>query len=321
MTLMFGLSTLITAIVTVFLLKFKKWLPLDKPNHRSMHSQPIPRTGGVAIVVSLAGSMYFANVELSAGLLESALVLAGIFFMDDMRGLSVRIRFASQILAALFLLLMNSEFQLGVALFLFCTLTIAWMTNVYNFMDGSDGLAAGMTLIGFGAYSIAAWNAGATGLAVLSASIAGAGLGFLFFNFHPARIFLGDVGSIPIGFLAGGVGIVGWLEGTWPLAFPAVVFSPFLVDATVTLVARLIGRKPVWQAHREHFYQKLILLGLGHRRTALIEYIAMLICASGGLILLGVPELELQMTVTWAAGYAVLLLTIQRAWTRRGAKL
>lgn len=314
--LVLGTAILTTVIVTVFLLKFKNWLPLDRPNHRSMHFEPVPRTGGVAIVVAVAGSMYFADVVLKTELLATALVLAGIFFIDDVRGLSVRIRFAAQILAATFLLWMHSRYQLGIGLFVFCVLTITWMTNVYNFMDGSDGLAAGMTVVGFGAFSIAAWNAGAMELAILSTSIVGSGLGFLFFNFHPARIFMGDVGSIPTGYLAGGIGIVGWLDGIWPLAFPALVFSPFLVDATVTLAVRVVGRRPVWQAHREHFYQKLILLGLGHQRTALLEYALMVVCAVGGLVLLIVPQYLLQMTIAWVAGYAALLWTIQGIWLK-----
>jgi len=316
-----GLAIVITAATIALLLKLKSWLPLDRPNHRSMHSIPTPRTGGVAIFCGLVASMLFAREYWVPALLVPTIALTGIFFVDDMKGLPVKVRFTAQILAAVVLLFVHSGFHLGIVQFVLCVLTIAWMTNVYNFMDGSDGLAAGMTVIGFGAYSIAALDADAMGLAILSASIAGSGLGFLIFNFHPAKIFMGDAGSIPLGYLAGGIGIIGWIDGVWPLGFPAVVFSPFLVDATVTLAVRLLGKKPAWQAHRDHFYQKAILLGIGHRETALAEYAVMLICGYGGLLLLQSPELQPEMIAAWIAGYAILLGTIQIAWRKRTASI
>src|SRR5262249_56892173 len=124
-----------------------------------------------------------------------------------------------------------------------------------NLRDGSDGLAGGMALIGFGAYAVAANDAGHGALAGVSIAVAAASAAFLFFNFAPARIFMGDVGSVPLGFLAGTLGILGWREGAWPLWFPMLVFAPFACDATLTLIRRLLRRERVWEAHREHYYQ------------------------------------------------------------------
>jgi len=163
-------------------------------------------------------------------------------------------------------------------------LAVAWITNLYNFMDGSDGLAGGMSLIGFATYAFAAWLVGEIVLAAVAASIAGAAVAFLLYNFHPARIFLGDVGSIPLGFLAGALGILGWRNDAWPLWFPLVVFGPFIGDATLTLVKRVIRGERVWRAHREHYYQRMIRMGLGHRATAYIEYAAMAVCAGAALL-------------------------------------
>ena len=120
---------------------------------------------------------------------------------------------------------------------------ITWMLNLYNFMDGSDGLAGGMTLIGFSCYGVTAWLAGNEPFAMINFCIAASAAAFLLFNFHPARIFMGDAGSIPLGFLAAALGIIGWMNGDWPLWLPLLVFSPFIADASVTLVKRVCAVK------------------------------------------------------------------------------
>jgi UDP-N-acetylmuramyl pentapeptide phosphotransferase/UDP-N-acetylglucosamine-1-phosphate transferase len=153
-----------------------------------------------------------------------------------------------------------------------------WLVNLYNFMDGADGLAGGMALFGFGGYALAALTGPVPqlDLGLACAALAGAAAGFLLFNFHPARIFLGDAGSIPLGFLAGALGYWGWLKGTWPVWFPALTFAPFIGDASVTLLRRLIRGEKFWQAHREHYYQRMVRLGMGHARTAFVWYALML---------------------------------------------
>ena len=164
------------------------------------------------------------------------------------------------------------------------TLAVAWITNLYNFMDGSDGLAGGMATIGFAAYALAAWLAGDAALVALCLALSAASAAFLLHNLHPARIFLGDVGSIPLGFLAGALGLVGWRNDAWPLWFPVLVFGPFIADATVTLLRRLLRGDKVWRAHRDHYYQRMVLMGLGHRRTAWMAYLAMGVCAAVALL-------------------------------------
>jgi UDP-N-acetylmuramyl pentapeptide phosphotransferase/UDP-N-acetylglucosamine-1-phosphate transferase len=155
---------------------------------------------------------------------------------------------------------------------------------LFNFMDGSDGLAGGMAAIGFGAYALAAVLSGHAPLASLCLALAAASVGFLMRNFPPARIFLGDVGSIPLGFLVFALGISGWRDDVWPLWFPVLVFGPFIGDATITLVKRLIKGELVWRAHRDHYYQRLVRMGFGHRGTALVAYAIMLGCAVAALL-------------------------------------
>jgi UDP-N-acetylmuramyl pentapeptide phosphotransferase/UDP-N-acetylglucosamine-1-phosphate transferase len=196
-------------------------------------------------------------------------------------------------------------------------IAIAWITNLYNFMDGSDGLAGGMAVVGFGTYAVAAYVAGETNLAVLCVAIAAAAVAFLTHNFPPARIFLGDVGSIPLGFLAGALGVLGWQRGLWPLWFPVLVFGPFIGDATITLVRRLFRRERVWQAHRDHYYQRLVRMGAGHRGTAVVGYAVMAAC--GAVALFGRTQpliIQVLAFLSAAAGLAVIAAWIDMRWSQ-----
>jgi UDP-N-acetylmuramyl pentapeptide phosphotransferase/UDP-N-acetylglucosamine-1-phosphate transferase len=189
------------------------------------------------------------------------------------------------------------------------------MCNLYNFMDGSDGLAGGMTVSGFLVYAAAAWLAGSAQFALLNLAVAAAAAGFLLHNFHPARIFLGDAGAVPLGFLAAAFGITGWLQHDWTWWFPLLVFSPFIVDASVTLARRLFSGDRVWEAHRDHYYQRLVQLGLGHRGTAIAEYALMAACGLAALWAMTLTT-TLQYAVLAVAGilYVALIVVIERIW-------
>jgi UDP-GlcNAc:undecaprenyl-phosphate GlcNAc-1-phosphate transferase len=277
-----GLVSFVVAAVVARLLvtRFAR-VALDQPNARSLHERPVPRTGGLAVLAGIAAStsVFGMGLWLPLGL---ALGLAGISLIDDLRGMPTLLRLGAHLAAAAFLAWFVLSPINAFALVLII-LAIGWITNLYNFMDGSDGLAGGMTVVGFGAYAVASLLAGHLTLAATSIAVAAAALAFLLYNFHPASIFLGDVGSIPLGFLAAAVGVVGWRDDVWPLWFPLLVFGPFIGDATMTLLKRAAGRERVWQAHREHYYQRLVRMGLGHRGAALIGYAAMLLCAAAAL--------------------------------------
>jgi UDP-N-acetylmuramyl pentapeptide phosphotransferase/UDP-N-acetylglucosamine-1-phosphate transferase len=201
-------------------------------------------------------------------------------------------------------------------------LAVIWTTNLYNFMDGSDGLAGGMALFGFAAYAAAAWLAGDGIFAALAASIAAAAAAFLRFNFPPARVFMGDAGAIPLGFLAATLGLLGWREGYWPIWFPVLVFSPFVLDASVTLARRVLRGERFWVAHKIHYYQRLVRLGWGHRNTALAEYALMAACGGAALWALGqTPSAQWATVGAIAAAYGALGLAVDLAWRRRGEQV
>lgn len=309
-------AALACAGVLAMMLRFSSSrLPLDRPNARSLHDRPIPRVGGIAVLAGVALSAAADPAAWPTPLMV-ALVLAAVSLADDFYQLPVALRLvvhlAAASLTAWYLLSPMNLFALALI-----AIAIAWITNLYNFMDGSDGLAAGMTIIGFGAYAAAAWFSGDAALASACAALAGGALGFLAFNFHPARVFLGDVGSIPLGYLAAALGLVGWRGDLWPLWFPLLVFAPFIGDATVTLLRRALRGEKVWQAHREHYYQRLVRMGVGHRGTALIAYALMLGCASLALAAKDqAPTMQLLLV-----GASILVLVsvaagIDRHWSR-----
>ncbi len=302
-------------VLSILLSPAAKGRALDRPNERSLHAVPVPRTGGLAIMAGAATALAFVAGREQA-LLLVALALAAVSFGDDLFGLPTLVRFAAHIAAAVAALLVSAP-DPGVAWVLPLLLGIAWFTNFYNFMDGSDGLAGGMTVIGFGACAIAASLAGHAWLPVVSVSIASAAAAFLLFNFHPAKIFMGDAGSIPLGFLAGSLGIAGWQADCWPLWFPVLVFSPFAADATFTLLKRLFRREKVWQAHREHYYQRVVRMGFGHRGTALAGYALMAACAAAALAAREAsPEVQAATLAAATIAYLGLALYIDARWVR-----
>jgi UDP-N-acetylmuramyl pentapeptide phosphotransferase/UDP-N-acetylglucosamine-1-phosphate transferase len=241
--------------------------------------------------------------------------LSVVSWIDDRRQVPIPVRFGVQFATAV-VWVGCFDLSLWSAV---AVISVVWMANLYNFMDGSDGLAGGMAVFGFGAYSAAAWLGGNIAMALLGAAIAAAALGFLRFNFPPARMFMGDVGSVPLGFAAGALGYQGWAQALWPWWFPLLVFSPFMVDATLTLLHRGLRGERVWQAHREHYYQRLVRMGWGHRKTALAEYGLMLLTALSALALARMPAAAQLLGLScWAGIYALLAWRIDQAWQAAG---
>lgn len=293
-------------------------LALDVPNARSLHAAPIPRVGGLVVMAVALGGWAMLSLPVAEFAIP-ALLLCGFSYLDDRKGLPVLARLGAQILAAaLFLFAVRPASDL--AMLVIFVLGLVWLTNLYNFMDGMDGLAAGMALIGFGMLGAGALQS-AGAFATACFCVAAAAAGFLVFNWHPAKVFLGDAGSIPLGFLAGAMGLQGWRDGLWPLWFPLLVFSPFVVDATATLLRRMLRGERVWLAHREHYYQRLVRMGWSHRRTALAEYAVML--AMGALALLlrdAAPGSQLGGLAAAVALFLILMTAIDARWRSFNAK-
>lgn len=303
-----------TLLLLSLLLRRVDALPLDHPNERSLHSWPTPRIGGLGLVPGSVLAWLFAGTEGVAPIVGGAAVLFALSIMDDRHGLPVAIRFGAHLLVAFTVAawLTTSPVILVVGV-----VAIAWMTNLYNFMDGTNGLAGGMAAVGFAAFGLAAPET--SGIPALSFALCGAAVGFLVFNFDPAKVFLGDAGSIPIGFLAGGLSMLGVMRGFWPIWFPLLVFSPFVMDATATLLRRLLQGERFWYAHREHYYQRLVRMGWPHRRLAIAEYVLMAAAAITALLLLDAGALlQSVFLFIWGAIYLMLMVVIDRRWKKFG---
>jgi UDP-GlcNAc:undecaprenyl-phosphate/decaprenyl-phosphate GlcNAc-1-phosphate transferase len=306
-----ALIAAVVASISLVLLQRPGWLPTAHPNVRSLHHRPVPRGGGLAIWSGwLLGTVWLASPQPWLSPLSLIILVS---FWDDRYGLPAWMRLAIQMLAAYaWVWLSNAPVNLVAAV-----VAIVWMANLFNFMDGSDGLAIAMALFGFGAYAIAGSIAGGGDAPILWALVA-AIAPCVVMNFPPAKLFLGDVGAVPLGFVAATFGLSGWYGETWPLWFPVLVFLPFVADASVTLALRLLRGDKIWQAHREHFYQKLVQLGFGHRGT-LVLYGALMAgtAASALLALLQAPSSGSALVALWSTVLVLVFAVIEHYWRKR----
>ncbi len=309
---------------------------LDHPNERSLHRDPVPRSGGVALLLALAaagvaGQFLTGFPPLLGWIAAGAFVLGLVSYLEDRYGIPRRYRLLAHLGAAVLLLgaglapqgleLAGRVWELSCTLaFVLTLLYVVWMTNLYNFMDGMDGFAGGMAVFGFGALAWAGWYGEALPFALVSALIAASAGGFLLWNFPPARIFMGDAGSATLGFLAAALSLWAAQERIMPLWGSLLLFSPFIVDASLTLLRRALKGEKVWQAHRSHYYQRLVQAGWGHRRTVLRAYLLMGACALS--VLQGMrmtPWEQLWLLAMWAAIYVLLALKVHLVERHRGA--
>ncbi len=253
----------------------------DRPNSRSLHSVPTPRGGGIALIAVLVPALVVA--ELRAGvapwrivlIVAAALLLAAVSWIDDRRSVGAPIRLAAQAaavaagLAAVGVAPLAAQIGVPVAIAApLLALGWIWFLNLYNFMDGIDGITGIETAaIGIGLVALAVVTLGAVeGHGFAGLALAGAALGFLVWNWQPAKVFMGDVGSVPLGFLVGALLLGVANAGHW---VPAVILPLYyLADATITLLRRLLRGERVWRAHNEHYYQRAVQCGLSHGAVA-----------------------------------------------------
>ncbi len=264
---------------------------LDRPNQRSSHVDPVPLGGGAGVVAIALASWLVLGLFLGVlpdiwPVVAAGALIGLISWFDDVRNLPALPRFGAQVVAVVFVLaLLPGDalvFDGIVPLWLdrlFLALAWIWFVNLYNFMDGIDGMTGVETVAVAGGVAVlilvmVAQAGGDWSRAPMAAVVAGGAAGFLVLNWHPARIFIGDVGAVTLGFLVGYLLI--WLAaqaGEWAAALLLPLY--YWADATVTLIPRLIRREPVWQGHRRHAYQIAVERGRSHawvvRRVAAID--------------------------------------------------
>jgi UDP-N-acetylmuramyl pentapeptide phosphotransferase/UDP-N-acetylglucosamine-1-phosphate transferase len=266
-----------TGVVRRLALK-RSWL--DIPNERSSHTVPTPRGGGVAIALALLGGLSIATAlgwvsrPFGIGVLVGGSLVAAIGWIDDRRSVGVVKRIIVHLAAAIVGVMLlggvpsvrfgAEVIQLGPAGSVLAVLFVVWCVNLYNFMDGIDGIAAVETASIGGGVALVVLGAavGPAGAAACGIALAAAALGFLPWNWQRAKLFLGDVGSVPLGYLSGWLLLSLAAAGAWKAALILPLY--YLADATITLLLRLKRGEKVWRAHREHYYQRAVQGGMSH---------------------------------------------------------
>lgn len=306
--LAFGIALLVTPLV-------RKWAfkcgALDRPNRRKVHELLMPRLGGLAIYLSFVAAVMITNQEVARqaiGLIigGSLIVLLGV--IDDTRGVSPRIKLAGQVLAAFAVIpfglkvefITNPLSTQMIALGWFSIpVTVLWLvsvTNAVNLIDGLDGLAGGTTFIALLTLAATVWievaRAGSSSpgqevAVILALILAGAIFGFLRYNFYPARIFLGDSGSMFLGYSVAVLAIMGLAKGPTFISviIPVVILGIPLLDTIFAVVRRYCGRRPILQPDKEHLHHRLIEMGLSHRQAVLCIYAVNIVLGLSAIVL------------------------------------
>ncbi len=324
----------ITFFVTPLVVKASKKLgAIDHPNDRKVHARPTPTLGGIALLCGVMGAGViatqlpvfdgvFTRTSQMAGILAGGVVIFALGAVDDLKDLPAPVKLAGQVLAAgilflagvkmQFVLLPNGQFQ-SVSDDVSVLITVAWMVamiNAVNLIDGLDGLAAGLVAIAASAFFVYTYQQTVTlgeslrlfaaPPALLAIALVGATLGFLRYNFHPAKIFMGDSGSMLLGLVLGGATVSGITNTSVistsfnastsqvflaysPLVIPLLVIAIPLVDAMLAIVRRARRRTSVFHADKEHLHHRLMDLGHGHRQAVVVMYIWAALAAGAGL--------------------------------------
>jgi len=309
-------STFVTWVVRAIALRRQLF---DQPNERSAHTRPTPRLGGIGIMVAFLCAATVRAYELER--VDALVIIAATFFIsavglvDDLMQLPARVRIGAQCIAAAVVIaaarhhLPNAWSIFGAlplwALVPLSFLWIVWLTNLYNFMDGIDGLAGGQAVIASLGIAAAAFGEGAQLHGMLALILAAAVLGFMLFNFPPASIFMGDVGSTAIGFFFASLPFLGG-ERAVPVEAVAVALALFILDATITLFRRMARGERLSQAHRTHYYQRPLAFGIPHRRVTMTAWAGMLLTAAA---CAAWPALGLSWRLALVAGAVTLFLS------------
>ena len=275
-------------IITPLVIKFAIWFgAVDKPNARKVHEKLMPRLGGLAIFIGViagyfAGGLYDQKINtISLGAI--LIIIIGIF--DDKYELSAKTKFVGQLVVASLILASGlkidfvtipyiGSYDLG---FWSYPLTIFWIvaiTNAINLIDGLDGLSSGVSAIGIATIAIMALLAGKVLIFTLSLVLLGSIIGFLFYNFHPARIFMGDTGALFLGYSISILSLLGLYKSVTLFSFlvPIIILGVPVFDTTFAIIRRIVNKKPISAPDKSHLHHRLLALGLSHRNTVLAIY-------------------------------------------------
>lgn len=319
------LSAIAAAIVVLLLTPVTMWLAgkvgaVDVPSARRIHTRPIPRLGGIAIVLGfLLPAIWFLPADPAVrGLIAGGVLIAALGVVDDTMGLSPVVKLVGQVACASvpvaagltidhITLPFAGALDLGALAYVLTVIWFVAIVNIINFTDGMDGLAAGVVGIGATTFAIIAASLGRADAAILAAALAGACLAFLRFNFNPARTFMGDGGSMFLGFMLAGIAITGVMKSAAAVAIvlPLIVLAIPILDTSFVIMKRLKHGLPVYGADKSHFHHRFLAIGWSQRRTVLAIYAWAGLMSLLALAMRFVPYTDGH--GNWNAGWAALL--------------
>ena len=309
-----GVALFITPVVIGLA---KKTGALDKPDPRKVHKKPIPRIGGLAIfsafVIATIAAVFFSDIEIEiqfeiVGLIISGTLMMLVGLIDDYKNLPAKVKLLGQIIAAAVLVIIfdvridfiTDPFGDYIYLeWLAIPATLFWLvgiTNTVNLIDGLDGLAAGVSAIAAITILLVALEDNILLVAVLTAALAGAAVGFLFYNFNPACIFMGDSGALFLGFMLAGISVIGAVKcaATIALIVPILALGLPILDTTFAIIRRFRGGVPIFKPDKGHLHHRLLGLGFSQRQAVLLMYV---ISALLGLSAVALTEVSFKIAI------------------------
>lgn len=318
----FALAMAITVACTPLTMVLAKRVgAIDHPgaDRPRVHSRPIPRIGGLAMVIGiLIPALLLVRLDgPRAGIVLAIPIVAAIGLADDIRGLSPRAKMLAIVGCALIpvwgygmrfhsiSLPVLGNWDMGWVGWPLTVIWIAALANLVNLIDGMDALAAGIVGIAAAAFTILAASFGRLEVAAIAAIVCGATAGFLPFNFHPARVFMGDTGALTLGFVLGALSVDGVLKSAATIALigPLLVMSVPILDTSFVVLKRLKYRRPPWGADHNHFYHRFLRIGFSQRRAAAYLHLWSALLAAYALLLRFVPPRPFGI---WDTGNAII---------------
>jgi len=285
----FLISLAITPIIRRLAFRFGA---VDCPGDRKVHSCLMPRMGGLAVYLAFTAAFLFSADSVSqpmTGLLIGGTLIMLLGLVDDIRDVSPRVKLMGQIAAAFVLVAFGIQVDFitnpfgGVIPLTFfgihwgIPLTVLWIvgiTNAVNLVDGLDGLAGGLASIAAVTLAVVGWTNNEISVVAPAVILGAATLGFLKYNFHPAKIFMGDSGSQFLGFMLAGLSVVGLTKGAAVVSVfvPVLILGIPIFDTLFAIIRRYINNQPIFRADKEHLHHRLLDIGLTHRQTVVIIY-------------------------------------------------
>jgi len=286
----FLIGLIITYISTPLIRRIAiKFEAVDEPDKRRINKRPVPNLGGIAIYLGFTAAVLFGSEPAAdrTGIIIGGSLIMLIGVIDDIYELRPSVKLFGQLLAAIVLVFSgvsiefisnpfaDSMIYLGIFAIPVTILWIVGVTNTVNLIDGLDGLAAGVSIIAAATLFVVSLQQGQFITAVLTAALAGSALGFLRFNFYPARIFMGDGGAMMIGFILASVSIIGALKSAaaMTLFVPVLALGIPIFDTAFAIIRRVYYKKPIARADHGHLHHRLLALGWNHKQSVLIVYI------------------------------------------------